>query len=288
MTESTAAAEVVRDLATVAARPHKLDLEAVYAVAQPGGGVEQIDLTGDRYREFPRRKAGVVTVRNVASFAAYHARHADDDSEVFADLDAGTVTAVLDAHRGNNDEGDGLAAGEGARWQQHRLILALVPTLPWQEWTAKDRKFMSQELFAEFIEEHARDVDPEGAVKSADLLETAQNFKATLKGSITSGKRVSSGQTQFSYVEEITATGQNAARKTIEMPEEFDLLIAPYEDIAPAVMAVRLRYRIQQDKSLVLGYFMNNPARVAREAVAEVVAKLAEECGVTVMHGQPA
>lgn len=284
MTESTAAAEVVRDLATQAAKPHCLDLGDYYTLTTSTGAVVKIDLTGDEYREFPRRKAGTVTVRNVASFAAYYAKHADEESEVFADLDAGTVTAVLDAHRGNDD----LAAGEGARWQQHRLILALVPTLPWQEWTAKDRKFMSQELFAEFIEEHARDVDPEGAVKSADLLETAQNFKATLKGSVTSGKRVSSGQTQFSYIEEITATGQNAARKTIEMPEEFDLLIAPYEDIDPAVMAVRLRYRIQQDKSLVLGYFMNNPARVAREAVAEVVDKLAAECSVTVMHGQPA
>jgi uncharacterized protein YfdQ (DUF2303 family) len=284
MTDITAAAEVVRDLAIQAERPHKLELEHYYVLARPDGGVEKIDLTEDRWRDWPARKRGTVTVRNVASFKAYYAKHADDASEVFADLDKGTVTAVLDAH-GTYTAGGG---EDGARWQQHRLILALAPTLPWQEWTAKDRKFMSQELFAEFIEEHARDVDPQGAVKSADLLETAQNFKATLKGSVTSGKRVSSGQTQFSYIEEITATGQNAARKTIEMPEEFDLLIAPYEDIDPAVMAVRLRYRIQQDKSLVLGYFMNNPVRVAREAVAEVVAKLAGECGVTVMHGQPA
>lgn len=283
--DNSATAEVVRDLAIQAERPNKLTLGEYYVIARPDGGVEKLDLTGDQFLDFPRRKRGTVTVRNVASFKAYWDKHHDDASEVFADLDAGTVTAVLDAH-GTYEAGGG--GEDGARWQQHRLILALVPTLPWQEWTAKDRKFMSQELFAEFIEEHARDVDPEGSVKSADLLETAQNFKATLKGSVTSGKRVSSGQTQFSYVEEITATGQNAARKTIEMPEEFDLLIAPYEDIDPAVMAVRLRYRIQQDKSLVLGYFMNNPARVAREAVAEVVAKLAAECSVTVMHGQPA
>jgi uncharacterized protein YfdQ (DUF2303 family) len=287
MTE-TIDAEVVRDLATCAAKPNELDLGAFYAVALPGGRLEQIDLTGDTYRDFPKRKRGTVTVRNVASFARYYGKHADEDSEVFADLDAGTVTAVLDAHRGTDADGDGLAAGEGARWQQHRLILALTPTLPWQDWTAKDRRFMGQEAFAEFLEEHASDIDPAGAVKSADLLETAQNFKATLKVAMTSGTRVSSGQTQFSYIEEIAATGQNAKRGTIEMPNEFDLLIAPYEDIAPAVMAVRLRYRIGQDKTLALGYFMNEPARVAREAVTKVVDKLAAECNVTVMHGQPA
>jgi len=262
MTDTTEAAEVVRDLATAATRPHKLEVGGYYALLTQAG-VQKIDLTGDQYADYPRRKAGKVTVRNVASFAQYYGKHADEGSEVFADLDAGTVTAVLDAHHAA-DEGEPETT---ARWQQHRLILALQPTLPWAEWIARDRKFMSQELFAEFLEEHARDIDPQGSVKSADLLETAQHFKATIKASVTSGKRVSSGQTEFSYVEEITASGQNAQRHTMEMPNEFDLLTAPYEDIAPAVMAVRLRYRIQSDKSLSL---------------------LADECGVTVMHGQPA
>jgi uncharacterized protein YfdQ (DUF2303 family) len=282
--DSSAAAEVVRDLAIQAERPHKLALGDYYVLARPDGGVEKIDLTDDRWLDWPKRKRGTVTVQNVASWKQYWDKHHDDASEVFADLDKGTVTAVLDAH-GTYEVGGG---EDGARWQQHRLILAMVPTLPWQEWTGRDRKYMSQEMFAEFLEEHARDVDPEGRVKSADLLETAQHFKAALKAGYTSGKRLSDGQTQFSYVEEITATGQNAQRGTIEMPGEFDLLITPYEDIEPAVMAVRLRYRIQQDKSLSLGYFMNDPTRVAREAVAEVVAKLESECSVKVMHGQPA
>src|SRR5579859_2951992 len=154
MTESTAAAEVVRDLAVQGARPHKLELGEFYTLVTPHG-VKEIDLTADRWLDWPKRKAGTVTVRNVASFKAYWDKHHDDASEVFADLGAGTVTAVLDAH-GTYEQGGG--GEDGARWQQHRLILALTPTLPWQEWTAKDRKFMSQELFAEFIEEHASDV----------------------------------------------------------------------------------------------------------------------------------
>ena len=51
--------------------------------------MQKIDLTGDQYRDFPKRKTGTVTVRNVASFERYYAKHADEDSEVFADLDAG-------------------------------------------------------------------------------------------------------------------------------------------------------------------------------------------------------
>lgn len=280
------AAPVIRELAFAASEPSVLERGAIHAWVA-GGQVHKIDLTGDQYRDFPERKRGIVTVRNVASFKQYYAKHADDDSEVFADLDAGKVTAVLDAHR--TAEACAEAEADAARWQQHRLVLELRPTLPWQEWAGSDRRMMSQQAFAEFLEEHARDIDPQGTVKAADLLEVSQDFRAHMKIAVKSGKRLQSGQTQFEYTEEITASGGGSPdRGTLEMPNEFDLLIAPYDDIAPAVMAVRLRYRIQADKTLSLGYFMNDPARVAREAVAEVVAKLEAECGVTVMHGQPA
>lgn len=288
MTETTAAAEVVRDLATVATKPHKLELGGYYALLAPGG-VQKIDLTGDQYRDFPRRKTGTVTVRNVASFARYYERHADEESEVFADLDTGTVTAVLDAHRGHDSDGDDLAAGEGARWQQHRLILALQLTQPWKDWTACNKRWMGQETFAEFLEEHARDIDPGGSVKSADLLESAQHFKAKLKVAITSSKRLRDGQVQFEYMEQVESAGRSGPdRGIIEMPSEFDLAIKPYEDCDTDPVAVRLRFRIQDDKHLALGYFMNDPDRVVREAAADVVEVLEAACGVSVMHGQPA
>lgn len=58
--------------------------------------------------------------------------------------------------------------------------------------------------------------------------------------------------------------------------------------VADEAATMRLRYRIRPDKTLVLGYFMNEPKRVVREAVAEVVGMVAEKCDVTVMYGQPA
>ena len=72
------------------------------------------------------------------------------------------------------------------------------------------------------------------------------------------------------------------------MPSEFDLAIKPYEDCDTGPVAVRLRYRITDDKSLALGYFMNDPDRVVREAAADVVEVLEGACSVSVMHGQPA
>lgn len=287
MTETTTAAEVVRDLAQTATDPSELRPGKFYAWLAPGGQLHKVDLTGDEHADFPKHKRGIVTVRNVASFKAYWDKHHDDDSEVFADLDKGTVTAVLDAHRSAQAHADG--DSDAARWQGHRLILALRLTQPWKDWTGRDRQLMSQQEYAEFLEEHAADVDPAGAVTAADLLESAQHFQAKIKVAITSGKRLRDGQTQFEYMEQIESAGRSAPdRGTIEMPSEFDLAIRPFDDCPVRPVAVRVRFRIRDDKKLALGYFMNDPARVAREAVAEVVAKLEAECSVKVMHGQPA
>ena len=283
-TNSAAAAWVVRDLAIQAVAPHKLTLGEYHVLARPDGGVETIDLTDDRYLDWPARKRGIVTVRNVASFKTYWNKHHDEASEVFADLDKGTVTAVLDAHSTYND---GHGGEDGARWQQHRLILKLERTLPWIRWTGNDRKLLSQQQFAEFIEENASDVHPDGRVKAADLLEVAQEFHAHTTVRFTKGTRLASGQSQFQWTEETTATAGRTEKGTIEIPAEFDLAVWPYEDCEPAIMAARFRYRINHG-DLQLGYCLNNPERVAQEAVASVVEKLAAECGVTVMYGQPA
>lgn len=274
MTEHTDTAAVVRDLAYTASDPSELEPGKVYGWLT-NGQVHKIDLTADEYREYPLRKRGTVTVRNVASFAHYYAKHSSGFSEVFADLDAGTFTAVLDAHG---------PEGEDVAWQQHRLVLQLQQTLPWRTWLANDRAMMPQQAFAEFLEDNARDVTGK-RVTAADLLEVAQHFQAHTKVNFTQGQRLATGQTQLTYVEEVDAkAGQ---RGTVEIPAEFDLAILPYEDCAPKVMAARFRYRLANGE-LKLGYFLNDPARTAREACDEIAAKLAEACSVTVMHGQPA
>ena len=276
MTEQTdLTAEVVRDLAFAAAKPATVHAGNIYAYLTDALQVVTLDLTADAYLDYPKRKAGTVIVRNVASFAHYYAKHSGAESEVYANLDAGTFTAVIDAHG---------PAHEDVNWQQHRLMLQLEQTLPWKTWLSRDRKWQSQQEFAEFLEDNARDVTGK-RVTAADLLEVAQHFQAHTKVSFTQGQRLATGQTQLTYVEEIDAkAGQ---RGTVEIPAEFDLAILPYEDCPPKIIAARFRYRLTNGE-LKLGYFLNDPARTAREACDEIAVKLAEACGVTVMHGQPA
>lgn len=271
VTERTA--EIIRDLAFAAGEPRSLEPGGVYAW-QAGSQVHKIDLTGDQYREYPEHKRGTVTVRDVASFAHYFERHADADTEVYADLDNATFTGVLDAHK-----------TDGARWQQHRLVLQLQQTLPWRTWLKMDRQMQPQLQFAEFVEDNARDVAPAGKVTAADLLEVAQQFQAHTSVKFQSGTRLATGQTQLTYIEDIEAKAGN--RGAIEIPAEFHLGIVPYEDCAPRLLSARFRYRLHNGE-LRLGYFLSDPARVAREACEEIAGKVNAACEVTVMQGRPA
>lgn len=255
---------------------HQVEPGRIYAVRQPGGGFTTLDLSGDQYREFPQHKRGHVHVRDVASLAAYHGKHADDWSEVYADLDGATITTVLDAHMGESD---------GARWQAHRATLTMQQTPQWRTWTACDRQPMSQQVFAEFIEDNATDIAPGGPVAAADLLELAQQFHAHTKVEFKSGKRLKDGQTQFVYTETIDAKA--GERGTIEIPDAFDLVLAPFEDCEPYRVGARFRYRLNGG-DLRLFYQLFDPDKVFRDAVLQVVALAEAECDLKIMRGRPA
>jgi uncharacterized protein YfdQ (DUF2303 family) len=278
-------AEVIRDLTRECLRVQVVtpsaDDQAVYRT--DGGRLEFIDLE----TAVPNWKSGTVTVRDVASFAAYFAKHADDDSEIYADLTAATITAVLDAHHSAD-----FSAGEvsGARWEEHRLTLALETTLPWKTWLSKNRTLMTQTDFAEFIEDNYRDIASRPAtahqpgIDNASLLELAQTFQASTKTEFVSAERLSSGEVQFVMKETTTASG--GRDRKIDVPQEFDLTIAPYEDCSEALIAARFRYR--KNPGLQFMYVLNNPERHRQEAVKEITGKVAEATGRKIMLGAPA
>jgi len=271
-TDTDHAANIVRDLARQTTAPVEVHPGSIYIVHSPDG-FKTVDLTGDEYREFPERKIGTVVVRDAAGFCHYFGKHGGDTSEVYGDIDMATVTAVLDAH-----------ASDAPRWQDHRLILRLQQTMQWRTWLGANGQMMSQQAFAEFVEEHAADVAPDGPVDSATLLEVAQHFHAATSVQFEQGERLVSGETRFTYLETVEAKA--GKRVDIVIPTEFQLGIAPYEDCGAWRVNARFRYRLNNGK-LTLGYKLDDPARKAQEAVKQVIGKIADELGVTVILGEP-
>ena len=274
MTDLNSAIEAIGDLAVRAELGEALEPGSVYAFMHPRATAPFIvNLRGDEYLDEPRRKRGSVCVTDVASLAAYHTKHGTDHSEVFADLDEAAITAVLNAHHAADPD-----------WQDHRVTLSMRRTPQWITWTGQNRVMMSQQAFAEFLEDNAADIAADGPVSAADLIELAQEFHAHTKVTFASGKRLKSGETQFVYTETIEAKGSE--RGTIAIPDEFELALRPLEDCDLFRIKARFRYRLREGQ-LTLGYHIDDPAQKFRSAVDEVVALAEDKCGVKILRGRP-
>ncbi len=260
-------AQTIVETALRSAPPAELEPGKVYAFHTPTG-VHKVDLTGPATA--PDRKTGTTTVRDAASFHAYFEKHADDDTEVYADADRLTVTAILNAHE-----------TDGPRFGDHILRLALRETEAWKQWAARDGKLVDQEQFAEFLEDHL----PELLEPSAgEMLEIAQSFQATSKVDFQSASRLASGQRQFQYVE--TSTAKAGQKGQLSVPETFTIGLVPFEGSEGYKLVARLRYRIGQN-GLVLGYKLERPGDIRQKAFADVVTAIGEHIEQPVMNGTP-
>jgi uncharacterized protein YfdQ (DUF2303 family) len=237
-----------------------------YTVVVPEHGKHVlVDLQAevDKLRDTPRRKTGHYRVHDAESFVAYVSKHGDVESEVWADTPNAKIVGVLNAHIGDRDDQQ-----TTARFEDHRVEYAVLLTEAWKRWVKFDGQLLDQQDFAEFIEERAIDVvRPTGA----EMLEVAQTFKATVGVHVESSTRLSTGQRQFKYHEEIDGKAGKAGQ--LEIPETFDLALRPFEGADAFKVTARLRYRMT-DGALRMGYKLERPEDVIREAFLSVVQKV--------------
>lgn len=268
----TSAIDALTALADAAAAAEELVLGGYYIATSRDGQLHRIDLTGDQWRDEPKRKTGHTSVRDVPSFATYWSKHADSDSEVYASRENRSVTAVLDANK-----------ADGARWGQHRLTMQLQYSTAWKAWTAVDGTPMPQEAFAEFLEDNRADIVEPAA---AEMLEIASSLSASTKAEFQSGITLSNGQRKLSWVEDTSARA--GTRGDLTIPTEIRLGIRVFEgaEFAEPVIA-RFRYRINNGK-LSLHFKLDRPADVISAAFEAAVNELADACDTTVLRGTPA
>lgn len=270
MTNDTSV-QAVAELARTGAAPKDVEPGQIYLVATADGDVKTIDLTGPEHTGQLPRKTGRTTVRDATSFLTYYAKHHDDASEVYSDVEALSVTAVLDAH-----------SADEPGFGEHRLHLQLRRTKAWEEWLNLDNKLVSQDTFANFLEDHLPDlVEPDAAT----MLEIAQSIKASTKAEFQSSSRLQSGERKFAYVENTTASA--GSKGEIQIPETFAIAVPPFEGADAYRMTARFKYRIDRGQ-LALGFKLEQPEERAKAAFADVLAAIDEGIDTPILNGTPA
>jgi len=263
--------EPIAALARQGIDPKEVDAGGIYLVATANGDVQKFDLTGPEHTGVLARKTGTTVVRDSASFLTYYAKHHDDATEVYSDVENLSVTAVLNAH-----------SSEDADFGDHRLVLSLRRTKAWQEWLFLDGKLVDQDKFANFLEDQLPYLETPDA---ATMLEIAQSIKATTKAEFQSSSRLQSGERKFAYVEDTKASA--GAKGDLAIPETFLIAVPPFEGAGAYRMTARFKYRINGGQ-LTLGYKLEQPEERAKAAFADVLREIAEGVDTPILNGTPA
>lgn len=266
-------ASAVIDTALASAEPKKLDDDGHYSVIVPAGArLELIDLHVEEQEEAPRRKRERVEVYTADSLVAYVVKHnrGDGSAVMFADHERAEVVAILNA-----------PTEESAGWSDHRATLKLRLTPEWVRWTKFNGAMLGQVDFAELIEQGIPEI---AAPPAAELLELAQTFEAAQSAEFRSATRLDSGERVFQFSESIDARAGRNGQLTI--PPEFTLALRPFEGTEARAVIARLRYRLRDGK-LTLGYFLDRPDVVLRNAFEELLDRIAAGTGIAPYFGTP-
>ena len=218
----------------------------------------------------PLRKRARVTMDDTTSFVRYFNTHSNENSALYGRLNPPQFLAVID------DNGQ-----QRAGWREHTVTYACPLSTEWETWTAKNKKQMSQTDFAQFIEDNLPDiVSPD----SATMLEVSRSLEAKKKVSFASGIRLSNGEVQFRYEEEISGA---VSKGQLTVPETFTLGIPVFNGGPLYSVEARLRYRIADSGTLAMWYDLVRPHKVLEHSAKEVWARIETDTATPILRGMP-
>lgn len=228
------------------------------------------DIT-DPHRVPPRVPQTVVKVDDRASLVAYTKRHLGPTSMIFADYDAGTISASLDWHPHNQLDSFGLAGP-----CRHQCTLTLLPSEEFSRWDAMQGKLHKQAEFALFLEENASDIwQPEPAI----MLELARDLEGVTGQTYKSRTRLHDGSHGFRFETE------NKIISEVQAPEEFHLSIPVYHGEEPEVLTAKFRWR-PTSEGLFLGFAWHRVEYMRRARFNQIATQAAEDTGLPWIAGR--
>lgn len=211
----------------------------------------------DQLRETPLRAEQTTKHTTAQSFIDYYNHYATQDSAIFIDEINNQFVAIIDYH-----------ALEYPNWKKHWSLFDMKQTPEWDAWRANNKKQMTQEQFAEFIESNLLEIiTPPGA----DMLEIARSIQAATSVKFSRSIRLDNGQVQLQYNEVIDGTAGAAGQ--LKIPEKFTIGLRLFRGGEPYQLDARLRYRIKEG-NLSLWYELIRPQTVIDANVNDTTAKI--------------
>lgn len=161
-----------------------------------------------------------------------------DNVVLFADRDKLTFHAFLDYHH----------PADEYRWLNHSASVTYKESHQFGIWKGSDGEKMSQEEFAEFLDENVLDItDPTGS----DVVSFASCLEARRTEVFKSSKNLSNGEVQFNW------TNESSGDAVTKFPTDMKLGIPIWTNGEKIQIPVKLFYRVSEGR-LMFWYKLRN------------------------------
>lgn len=240
----------------------------------------------ERFADNPRRKRAKVNLYETNSFIDYVNRHKIAGStHLFGQATelGGSFSATFDYHGAERGASPTPAPAPG--WGEHTAMLSLETTPEWRRWVGNNAKLLTQEQFAEFIEDNQLDIIEPAA---AEILDMAQLLIGKKTVNFRGGKNLKNGSIQLEYTETIEVTGNNATTRRDDamiVPDKFKLGLVPFVGASGVEIEARLRFRIGDSGKLSFAYILNRPYKVIEEAFQFARDEIEKQTAIQVLLG---
>lgn len=216
----------------------------------------------------PRFLVAAPVFNDVSAFIAYVRDFKNEATRIFYTQE-GFFEAVIDYHLPGGD------VASHPRHGDHRAILKIKRSPEWERWEKSSEKPMSQQEFAEFIEDNARDIlepDP------AEFLRIATGLQATTGATFRSAINQSNGTIQVQWDEQVNGTVKGTDQ---QIPTKFQVGLRPFMGCERYPVECMLRYRILS--GVLRLHFKALHLDPITEAAIDlgIVPKIRDETGIT-------
>lgn len=208
----------------------------------------------------PLRQKTIRTLDTVSSFNEYVKRFKNHESSAYITKNSGgyIITAEID-HRSSAE----------FVFDDHKASVSLVYSEPMTKWFAMNGKTMSQDQFADLLEERSKEIREPSA---ADILELAQSLHVTRNLSVKSMVRSNRSHNAISFNQDQGIRG--GVDGDVELPTSFAIEVEPFarHRLSTKIVAL-LRPRIKEDKP-VFTYELQLVEEAVEDVLAEIVSQI--------------
>lgn len=222
----------------------------------------------------PVRKVAQRKFTEIDSFIGYVQEQKLPETRIYVTSQT-EVVAVIDHHQPSEESESKAGYGE------HVAKLTLTHTPEWKTWTAKNAQKFGQREFSVFIEDNLDDISrPSGG----DMLDLVRTFRATQNAEFNGVIGEKQGNSQLGFTQ--TTKTQAGVKGELEIPEDFDLLVAPYEGSTAHTIKCRLRFEINNGR-LQLWYEIVKMERFLKACLTSIQQHIETDLGHKLWSGTP-